>query len=96
MAKLEKLAQWPQREHHDATDGRREGIEECFTINRLDVQPSLHRCLAKHEFDRESSFGSSSWDPARLRVDGQTDGKTLVSCGHVSYGKELPPSDGAH
>jgi hypothetical protein len=28
-------------------------------------------------------------------MEGQTDGKTLVSCGHVSYGKELPPSDGA-
>jgi hypothetical protein len=23
-----------------------EGLEECFTINRLDVPPSLHRCLA--------------------------------------------------
>jgi transposase-like protein len=23
-----------------------EGLEECFTINRLDLPPSLHRCLA--------------------------------------------------
>ena len=46
MAKLEKLAQWLQREHPDATDSLREGMEECFTINRLDVPPSLHRCLA--------------------------------------------------
>jgi Transposase, Mutator family len=46
MAKLEKLAQWLQREHPDAADSLREGIEECFTINRLDVPPSLHRCLA--------------------------------------------------
>ena len=50
---------------------------------------------AQHEFDRESSFRGSSSDPPRLRMEGQTDGKTLVSCGHVSYGKELPPSDGA-
>ena len=46
MAKLEKLAQWLQREHPDAADSLREGMEECFTINRLDVPPSLHRCLA--------------------------------------------------
>lgn len=46
MAKLEKLAQWLQREHPDAADRLREGMEECFTINRLDVPPSLHRCLA--------------------------------------------------
>jgi putative transposase len=46
MAKLEKLAQWLQREHPDAADSLRERMEECFTINRLDVPPSLHRCLA--------------------------------------------------
>src|SRR6516164_8229113 len=46
MAKLEKLAQWLQREHPDAADSLREGMEECFTINRLDVPASLHRCLA--------------------------------------------------
>jgi putative transposase len=45
-AKLEKLAQWLQREHPDAADSLREGMDECFTINRLDVPPSLQRCLA--------------------------------------------------
>jgi len=45
-AKLEKLAQWLQREHPDAADSLREGMEECFTINRMDVPASLHRCLA--------------------------------------------------
>jgi transposase-like protein len=46
MGRLEKLAQWLEREHPDAADGLREGMEECFTLNRLDVPPSLHRCLA--------------------------------------------------
>jgi transposase-like protein len=46
MAKLEKLAQWLEREHPDAAESLREGMQECFTINRLDVPPSLHRCLA--------------------------------------------------
>ena len=46
MAKLEKLAKWLEREHPDAANSLREGMEECFTINRMDIPPSLHRCLA--------------------------------------------------
>jgi transposase-like protein len=46
IAKLEKLAQWLEREHPDAADSLREGMEECSTINRMDVPPSLHRGLA--------------------------------------------------
>jgi transposase-like protein len=46
MARLEKLAQWLEREHPDAAQSLREGMAECFTINRLDVPLSLHRCLA--------------------------------------------------
>jgi putative transposase len=42
----EPPAQWLQREHPDAADSLREGMEECFTINRMDVPASLHRCLA--------------------------------------------------
>jgi len=34
-------ADWP-----DAAAGLREGVEECSTINRLGLPPSLHRCLA--------------------------------------------------
>lgn len=45
MARLEKLAEWLDREHASAAGSLREGMEECFTINRLDVPPSLHRCL---------------------------------------------------
>ena len=46
IAKLEKLAQWLERDYPDAAASLREGLEECFTINRLDVPQSLHRCLA--------------------------------------------------
>jgi len=31
---------------HAATASLREGLEECFTINRLGLPPSLHRCGA--------------------------------------------------
>jgi len=46
MARLRKLADWLERDHHAAADSLREGMEECFTINRLGVPPSLQRCLA--------------------------------------------------
>ena len=44
--KLEKLAQWLERDWPQAAASLREGLEECFTINRLGIPPSLHRCLA--------------------------------------------------
>ena len=46
MARREKMAQWLEREYPDAAASLREGLEETFTINRLDLPPSLQRCLA--------------------------------------------------
>jgi len=46
MARMKKLAEWLEREYPSAAASLMEGLEECFTINRLDVPPSLHRCLA--------------------------------------------------
>jgi putative transposase len=46
MARLRKLADWLEQESPAAANSLREGFEECFTINRLGVPPSLHRCLA--------------------------------------------------
>jgi transposase-like protein len=46
MARLKKLAEWLEREYPSAAASLLEGLEECFTINRLDIPPSLHRCLA--------------------------------------------------
>lgn len=45
-AKLDKLAEWYERDWPQAAASLREGVEECFTINRLGLPPSLHRCLA--------------------------------------------------
>ena len=45
-ARLEKLAAWYERDWPQAAASLREGLEECFTINRLGLPPSLHRCLA--------------------------------------------------
>ncbi|HYL74669.1 MAG TPA: IS256 family transposase [Bryobacteraceae bacterium] len=46
MARMKKLAEWLEREYPSAAASLMEGLEECFTINRLDVPVSLHRCLA--------------------------------------------------
>jgi len=46
VARLRKLADWLEQESPAAANSLREGLEECFTINRLGVPPSLHRCLA--------------------------------------------------
>jgi transposase-like protein len=46
MARIRKLAEWLDREYPSAAASLLEGLEECFTINRLGVPPSLQRCLA--------------------------------------------------
>lgn len=44
--RIRKLAEWLERESPAAAASLLEGLEECFTINRLGVPPSLWRCLA--------------------------------------------------
>lgn len=46
MAKFRQIAAWLKHDYPDAARSLLEGLEECFTINRLDVPRSLHRCLA--------------------------------------------------
>ncbi|MHB2007102.1 MAG: transposase [Acidobacteriaceae bacterium] len=46
MARIRKLAEWLKRDHPSAAACLLECLEECFTINRLGVPPSLMRCLA--------------------------------------------------
>ncbi len=46
VAKIRKLSEWLERECPAAAASLLEGLEECFTINRMNVPASLHRCLA--------------------------------------------------
>lgn len=46
MGRMRKLAEMIERDHPQAAASLREGLKETFTINRADVPPSLHRCLA--------------------------------------------------
>ncbi|MBI1954845.1 MAG: transposase, partial [Acidobacteria bacterium] len=45
MARLEKQAEWLEREYPSAAASLREGLEEMFTVDRLGLSPSLSRCL---------------------------------------------------
>lgn len=46
IAKLTKMIEWLEPEHPGAAASLREGMDELFTINRLDLPPSLRRCLS--------------------------------------------------
>lgn len=46
MARIKKLAAWLDEKYPQAAASLLESLEECFTINRLDIPPTLWRCLA--------------------------------------------------
>jgi transposase-like protein len=46
MSRIKKLAEWLDREYPSAATSLLEGLEECFTINRMGLPPTLLRCLA--------------------------------------------------
>jgi len=46
IVKLKKLSEWLIQEYPSAAESLLEGLEEMFTINRLDLPSSLRRCLA--------------------------------------------------
>lgn len=46
MAKLSRQAKWLAPEYRDAAASLLEGLEETFTVNRLQLTPALIRCLA--------------------------------------------------
>ncbi len=45
IGRLDKQAKWLEVEYPDAAASLREGLEETFTLNRLNLSPSLSRCL---------------------------------------------------
>ncbi len=45
MGRLEKQAEWLEREYPSAAASLREGLAEMFTVSRLSLSPSLARCL---------------------------------------------------
>ena len=44
--RLEQLARFLERDYESAARSLREGLTEMFTLQRLQIPPSLHKCLA--------------------------------------------------
>ena len=63
MAKLKKQAEWLSVHHPEAAASLLEGLEETFTINRLALSPTLHRCLATTNISENPHSGVAHADP---------------------------------
>ena len=46
LHRLQQQAQWLKRDYPDAASSLLEGLEETFTVNRLNLTPALMRCLS--------------------------------------------------
>lgn len=46
MSRLKQQAEWLKRDYPDAATSLLEGLEDTFTVNRLNLTPSLMRCLS--------------------------------------------------
>ena len=55
MTKLRKMAEWLEYEYPDAAASLLEGIDECFTINRLELPVSLHRLASTNLIESSQS-----------------------------------------
>jgi len=66
VKKLKDLAKWLEREHPSAAASLLEGLEERFTINRMDLSPTLRRCLGTTNVI-ESSFSGTSAKTSRVK-----------------------------
>jgi transposase-like protein len=74
-ARLEKLAKWLEQEYPSASSSIREGLDEMFTINELNLPASLRRCLASTNIIESSFSGTRS---RTRRVTNWRDGKMVL------------------
>ena len=66
IQKLEDLARWLERDHPSAAGSLREGLTEMFTINAMNLSPTLRRCLSTTNII-ESSFSGTSARTHRVK-----------------------------
>ncbi len=92
IVRIKKLAGMIECDHPAAAASLREGLEETFTINRADVPPSLHRCLATTNLieSPQSGVRKKTGNVCRWR-----DGEMTVALGgrSVSADREEFPED---
>jgi putative transposase len=66
IKKLNDLAKGLERNHPSAAASLREGLAEMFTLNRMDLSPTLRRCLGTTNII-ESSFSGTSAKTNRVK-----------------------------
>jgi len=66
IKKLNDLAKWLERDHPSAAASLREGLDEMFTINWMNLSPTLRRCLGTTNII-ESSFSGTSAKTSRVK-----------------------------
>jgi len=55
---IEQLAKWYDKKHPSAAASLREGLEELFTINAMNLPPKLMRCLASTNVIESAHWGA--------------------------------------
>ena len=95
MAKMQKQAQWLEREHPDAAASLREGLQETFTVNALGLPPTLTRCLCTTNITREPQRHRAPHEPACDALPRRGHGAALDGRG-VHRGAEVIPQDPGH
>ena len=81
IKKLNDLAKWLERDHPSAAASLREGLDEMFTINRMNLSPTLRRCLGTTNII-ESSFSGARRKVGRVKR--WRDGAMVVRWGATS------------
>jgi putative transposase len=81
MIKLKKLSEWLDQ-WPTAAASLLEGLEECFTVNRLGLPPSLHRCLTTTNIIESPHSGVRM---RTRRVCRWRDGKMALRWGAASW-----------
>jgi len=89
MARIETYASWLERDWPSAAASLREGLAETFTINRLDLPPTLCRCLATTNLIESSNSGVRQ---CTRRVTRWRDGQMVLrwaACGFLETEKRF-------
>jgi hypothetical protein len=92
MARLEKQADWLEREYPSAATSLREGLAEMFTVSRLGLSPSLARCLVSTNVLESPHSGVRL--RTRLPLAGREDGPVLGRRGPGHNRTKLPQDYG--
>ena len=88
MVRIEKQAEWLEREYPSAAASLREGLAEMFTVNRLGLSPTLSRCLLDQR-DREPAQRSPPAHTKGLPLARRQDGAALGRCGTAHDRREF-------